>query len=148
MRRAFNHLGTASLCSGGRNRRLRGINRDERSRGNYIDALKTLTAASGISMAVISAGIQHVDPDWKWVVQRAAIYLTVCAVSSLTTLFWLSLAYDWARSQKNSTGGTGVPVPFKALIWLLLLTYVALVTFFLGLAYTARITYHIRLTAT
>jgi hypothetical protein len=114
---------------------------DEKSRNNYIDALKTLTAASGISMAVISVGIQRVDPCWMWVVQRAAIYLTVCAVSSLTTLFWLSLAYDWARSK-------GVAVPLKVLSWLLVLAYIALTTFGLGLAYTARITYHIRLTAT
>jgi len=122
---------------------------DEKSRANYIDALKTLAAASGISMAVVSVGIQHVEPESKWIVQRAVVCLTLCAVSSLTTLFWLSLAYDWARTQptpSNAPSGTvGVPVPLKGLIWIFLLTYIALLTFFLGLAYTARITYHISL---
>jgi len=108
----------------------------DQSRTNYLDSLKTMISAAGIAIAIVAAGVQKKFPVEPWILERAAVSLTICIGFAVLTMFMMSQAYDKARVAK------------KYLTWLqltplLLFVSVAMVTFFLGFSYLARLTFHI-----
>jgi hypothetical protein len=115
-----------------------GSSADQASRTAYFDALKTMITASGVAIAVVSAGLQprfNVPVDiLKWAVGC----LIVSIVASVVTMFILSYFYDVA----GSSGGAAVPR--KRLVWALASGYVAIAGFLLGFSYLARIPFHIQ----
>jgi hypothetical protein len=114
-----------------------GTTADAASRTNYLDALKTMITASGIAIAVVSAGLQPKLNLPVELLQRAVFCLVVSIVMSVVTMFVLSFFYDIA-------GTYGATVPSKRLILALGSGYFALVGFLLGFAYLARIPFYIQ----
>lgn len=116
----------------------KGTSADQASRTAYLDALKTMITASGVAIAVVSAGLQprfSVPVDiLKWAVGC----LIVSIVASVVTMFILSYFYDVAGASGGAT------VPFKRLVWALASAYVAITGFLLGFSYLAQIPFHIQ----
>lgn len=114
-----------------------GATPNEESRANYLDSLKTMVEAAGVSVAVLAALLAREHFSASWIVGRAIMCLTICVVLSVTTMFTLSMLYDKARSAANKA----VPVTW---LWpALLFACRALFTFLLGFAYLARLTYYL-----
>ncbi len=107
------------------------------SRSNYLDSLKTMIGASGVTLGIVAAGLQQKIPYAPWVVRRAAVLLTLCMGLSVLTMFLMSQAYDNARTKKRFLNWT-------EFIPLLICVSIALFTFFLGFSYLARLTFYIQ----
>jgi hypothetical protein len=107
---------------------------DERSRENYFETVKTLVTAAGIAIAVIAAGFQQKFSAPVWILQRATISLSLCVMLSVTTMLEMSRSYEEARKDPKQ------PVSLRKLLSVLVLGYLALVTFLLGFAYLTRLT--------
>jgi hypothetical protein len=110
---------------------------DERSRGNYFEAAKTLVTAAGVAIAIVAAGFQQKFLAPAWILRRATVCLSLCVVLSVMTMLEMSRSYEEARRLKDQ------PVDWRKLLSILVLGYFALVTFFLGFAYLARLTFYI-----
>jgi hypothetical protein len=111
-----------------------GATANEDSRANYLDSLKTMVEAAGVSVAILAALLAREHFSASWIVSRAIVCLTICVVLSVTTMFTLSMLYDKARSDANRA------VPISWLWPALLFACGALFTFLLGFAYLARLT--------
>ena len=110
---------------------------DERTRENYFDVVRNMVTAAGVAIAIVAAGFQQKIAAPVWVLRRATVYLSLCVMLSVTTMLEMSRSYEEARRSKE-----GKVRPEK-LIPVLALGYVALVTFLLGFAYLARLTYYV-----
>jgi hypothetical protein len=109
---------------------------DERSRGNYFDAVKTMVTAAGVAIAIVAAGFQQKFSAPVWILRWATVCLSLCVMLSVTTMLEMSRSYEQARQLKDQ------PVRLRSLISVLVLGYLSLVTFLLGFAYLARLTFY------
>src|SRR6266478_3453532 len=109
---------------------------DELSRGNYFDVVKSMVTAAGVAIAIIAAGFQQKFPAPVWILRRATASLSLCVMFSVTTMLEMSRSYEQARHEKTE------PVRLRSIIILLMLAYSSLVTFLLGFAYLARLTFY------
>jgi hypothetical protein len=115
-----------------------GSKANEDSRANYLESLKTMVEAAGVSIAVLAALLAREHFPAVWIVGRAIVSLTFCVVLSVAAMFTLSALYDRTRSLNPDSA---VPMRF---LWLpMLLACSALFTFLLGFAYLARLTGHL-----
>ena len=115
-----------------------GSKANEDSRANYLESLKTMVEAAGVSIAVLAALLAREHFAAVWIVGRAIVSLTFCVVLSVAAMFTLSALYDNTRSLNPDSA---VPMRF---LWLpMLLACSALFTFLLGFAYLARLTRHL-----
>src|ERR1700686_1887002 len=80
--------------------RTPGSRANEDSRANYLESLKTMVEAAGVSIAVLAALLARGAFPAVWIVARAIISLTFCVVLSVVTMFTLSALYDRTRSDK------------------------------------------------
>jgi hypothetical protein len=112
-----------------------GSTANEDSRANYLESLKTMVEAAGVSIAVLAALLAREHFSAVWIVGRAIVSLTICVVLSVAAMFTLSALYDKSRSV-----GLDQTVPMKFLWLPLTLACGALFTFLLGFAYLARLT--------
>lgn len=112
-----------------------GTTADPASRSYYLDALKTMITASGVAIAVVSAGIQPRFNVPVFILRRAVICLIISIVASVATMLLMSYFYDVVGSTKV--------VPQKYIGWVLSAAYFALVGFFLGFGYLARIPFYL-----
>jgi hypothetical protein len=124
----------------------RGTKGNDSSRTNYLDAMKTLIAASGLTVGIISATLKQNDssPDWIATVRHAAFALAVCMGCSVTTLFSLSILYDMARSKDASTVTVNPVQWWRLALFVIPFAYPALVSFFLGFAFLVHLTYLVK----
>jgi hypothetical protein len=112
-----------------------GSKANEDSRANYLESLKTMVEAAGVSIAVLAALLAREHFPAAWIVGHAIVSLTFCVVLSVVAMFTLSALYDRTRTKDPDSA---VPMRF---LWLpLLLGCSALFTFLLGFAYLARLT--------
>jgi hypothetical protein len=119
---------------------------NEQSRTNYLDALKTLTAAAGVAIAIVFTGTPKITSmAWMWIPQRAAILLALAMILLICTMFALSVFYDETRGVVNSGHPNPDPVKWKKLRFAVFIFYCALASFLMGFAYLARLPYYIRL---
>ncbi len=109
---------------------------DELSRGNYFDVVKSMVTAAGVAIAIIAAGFQQKFPAPVWILRWATASLSLCVMFSVTTMLEMSRSYEQARHEKTE------PVRLRSIIILLMLAYSSLVTFLLGFAYLARLTFY------
>lgn len=109
---------------------------DERSRGNYFDAVKTMVTAAGVAIAIVAAGFQQKFTAPVWILRWAAVSLSLCVMLSVTTMLEMSRSYEQARQRRDQ------PVRVSSIISVLVLGYLSLVTFLLGFAYLARLTFY------
>jgi hypothetical protein len=113
----------------------KGTAANQASRTTYLDTLKTMITASGVAIAVISAGLQPRFNVPVFILQRAVICLIISIVASVATMFLMSYFYDVAGANA---------VPLGHLGWVLTAGYFALAGFFLGFGYLARIPFYIQ----
>jgi hypothetical protein len=117
---------------------------NEQSRTNYLDALKTLTAAAGVAIAIVFTGTTKITSmTWMWIPQRAAILLVLAMILSICTMFALSVFYDEARSLVTIIDANP-GVKWKKLRFAVFIFYCALASFLMGFAYLARLPFYIR----
>lgn len=76
---------------------------EENSRTNYIDAMKTLITAAGLTVGFITANLKPSGLPQPWIdaLKVSTISLVGCVVCAVTTLFAISILYDYARSKNK-----------------------------------------------
>jgi hypothetical protein len=95
-----------------------------------------MVTAAGVAIAIIAAGFQQKFPAPVWILRWATASLSLCVMFSVTTMLEMSKSYEQARHEKTE------PVRVRSIIILLMLAYSSLVTFLLGFAYLARLTFY------
>jgi len=117
----------------------------ESSRAMYVDVAKTLITASGIAVALVASDSSRAtDPIAKSSARVAVICLIVCIVAGLTTILALSRGHERARSRNIEAGKgdhEGQLRDFE-LLAILIPGAIGLSTFFVGLLFLGRITFH------
>jgi len=108
---------------------------NETARTRYVDAVKTLITASGLTIAIVVATSlkpDHPTPLWIETVRRSVLCFAVCITCSVITLFVLSFLYDRADKREVRSGEL-----FPAVLF----AWIALATFFWGFIDLVRLTY-------
>lgn len=105
------------------------------TRNKYLDAVKTLITAAGLTIAIVistSLKPEHAPPGWVATVRDAVVALSTSMGFSVVTLFLLSFLYDRAVARTLRLTESVTVVPFF---------YLALAKFLLGFIYMVRLTY-------
>lgn len=110
-------------------------NASDPTRNKYLDAMKTLITAAGLTIAiVISTSLKPENAPLGWVgtVRDAVVALSTAMGFAVVTLFLLSFFYDRAVARTLTKIERFIVAPFF---------YFALVQFLLGFIYMVRLTY-------
>ena len=106
-----------------------GVAFSEASRTRYFEAVKTLVTAAGVAIAIVAAGLRQTSSAPTGILRFAALSLAFCVVFSACTMLEMSRVY---------AGAPTAPLNLKKLSSVLVLGYLALVTFLLGFVFLAR----------
>lgn len=108
---------------------------DEESRKNYMEAMKALITAAGLTVGFVAANLKPSGLPQPWIdaIRASIVSLVVCVVCAVTTLFAVSILYDYSRSKQR-------PVPWALLLCFALPeAYFAVAFFFRGFINLIRI---------
>jgi hypothetical protein len=106
-----------------------GVKADEATRSRYFEAVKTLVTAAGVAIAILAAGLRQSSSSPTGILRYAALSLVFCVVLSACTMLEMSRVYERA---------SGASLKLEQLWSVLVLGYLALVTFLLGFLFLAR----------
>lgn len=108
------------------------------ARGIYVEASKTLIAASSIAIAILVSFLGKTSLP-HWMLQRAVSSLTLCMVSSVFAILAIARGYAHAKSRLDS--GASGQLTLLEMVCVFIPEYLALVGFLIGFLYLARLTY-------
>ncbi len=110
----------------------------EDTRRMYFMALQGLLTAAGVAVA-ITGGLRGLAPRPETMLERATLSLSLCVFFALLTLLEMARLYEKTRITGSKKSPAVIdPLTTGQLIWLLVLDYIALATFFWGLSYFVR----------
>jgi hypothetical protein len=120
----------------------------ESSRTMYVDVAKTLITASGIAIALVASSStpsRAIDSIVRLSARAGVTSLVVCLCSSLFTIIALTRGHERARSRNIEAGRSGEEGQLNdvELAFILLLAWVGLSSFLVGILFLGRITFHI-----
>ena len=110
----------------------------EDTRRMYFAAVQSLLTAAGVAVAITGAlrGLAtHPEP----MLARATVSLSFCVFFALLSLLEMARLYEKTRITGSKKQPVVIdPLTTGQLIWVLVLDYIALATFFWGLSYFVR----------